>query len=145
MKKEYNRIIVPIDGSEQSKKAAEKACFFAKSTGIELLALHVINIPDLPSEFEHADEITYKQIYELLKKEGNNYFEEIKKIAKKYDVHLSTTILEGHPHNEIIKEAKKNDIIIMGHKGRSGLDHLLLGSTTEKVIRHTDSDIMIIR
>ena len=145
MKKEYQRIIVPIDGSEQSKKAAEKACFFAKATDIELLAIHVINIPDLPSEFEHEDEITYQQIYALLKREGNMYFDEIKKIAEKYDVPISTKILEGHPHNEIIKEASKNDLIVMGHKGKTGLDHILLGSNTENVIRHTDSDIMIIR
>lgn len=145
MKRYYKRILVPIDGSKLSKKAVEKACFLAKSTDIELLALYVVDTPDLPSEFEHQDEITYQQIYELLKKEGAIYFKDVENKAKEFDVTFKTKILDGHPADEIIKESKKNDLIIMGHKGKTALDHLLMGSTTEKVARHTDSDIMIVR
>ena len=145
MKRYYKRILVPIDGSKLSKKAVEKACFLAKSTDIELLALYVVDTPDLPSEFEHQDEITYQQIYELLKKEGAMYFKDVENKAKEFNVTFKTKILDGHPADEIIKESKKNDLIIIGHKGKTALDHLLMGSTTEKVARHTDSDIMIVR
>jgi len=145
IKRDYKRILVPVDGSKQSKKAIEKACYLAQSTGLELVALYVIDTPDLPSEFEHQDEITYQQIYELLKKEGSMYFDDVEKKANEYQISFTKKILDGHPADEIIKESKKNDLIIMGYKGKTGLDHLLMGSTTEKVARHTESDIMVIR
>ena len=60
-------------------------------------------------------------------------------------VKVRVKIVRGIPYEEIIKEAKKNDLIVMGSKGKSALDRILIGSVSEKVLRHTPSHVMIIR
>jgi nucleotide-binding universal stress UspA family protein len=54
-------------------------------------------------------------------------------------------LVEGHPAEEIIKEAKENDLIVIGSKGKTGLDRLLLGSVAENVARHASCPVMIVK
>jgi nucleotide-binding universal stress UspA family protein len=54
-------------------------------------------------------------------------------------------MVEGFPAQEIIKEARKNDLIIMGSKGISALNRIFLGGVAEKVIHHSKSTVMIVR
>jgi nucleotide-binding universal stress UspA family protein len=54
-------------------------------------------------------------------------------------------LVEGHPAEEIIKEAKENDLIVIGSKGKTGLDRLLLGSVAENVARHASCPVMIVQ
>ena len=145
MKKEFERIIIPIDGSDQSKKAAKKAIFLAKSTGVKIVAMYVIDTPDLPGFYDSPDEATYQQIHELLKKEGNSYIDQIEKMAKKIGVGISRMIADGHPAEEIIKEAKKNDLIVIGSKGVTALDRLLMGSVAENIVHHAPCPVMIVK
>jgi nucleotide-binding universal stress UspA family protein len=56
MKKEFEIIMVPVDGSDIAKKAAKKAIFLAKSTGIKVVAMHVVDMPYLPAFYECSDE-----------------------------------------------------------------------------------------
>jgi nucleotide-binding universal stress UspA family protein len=81
MKKEFGRITIPVDGSDIAKKAAKKAFFLAKSTGIKAVAMHVVNTPmsrvTAPGSlygFEY-----YTQLHELLQKQGHSYLDEIEK------------------------------------------------------------------
>lgn len=53
--------------------------------------------------------------------------------------------LDGLPSKEIINIAEKNDLIIMGIKGKSSIDRILIGSVSENVLHHSDSSVMIIR
>jgi nucleotide-binding universal stress UspA family protein len=80
-----------------------------------------------------------------MKKHGKSFLNEIKKLGKKEGVKIITKIVEGFPDQEIIKLAKKNDLIIMGSKGTSALDRIFLGRVSEKVIHHSPSTVMIVR
>ncbi|MFW6121234.1 MAG: universal stress protein, partial [Petrotogales bacterium] len=60
-------------------------------------------------------------------------------------VKVKKKLVEGIPDNEIIKLANKNDLIIMGSKGHSALDRILVGSVSEKVLHHSDATVMIVR
>lgn len=60
-------------------------------------------------------------------------------------VTVSKKLVEGHPAEEIIKEAKEDDLIVIGSKGRTGLDRLLLGSVAENVARHAPYPVMIVK
>ena len=145
MKKEVERIIVPIDGSQEAKKAAKKAIFLAKSTGIKAVAICVVDIPYLPALYEQPDEIPYIQIRQLLEDKGNSYLEEIVELGKKMGVNISKKIVDGHPAEEIIKEAKKNDLVVIGSKGTTALDRLLMGSVAENVVHHASCPVMIVK
>ena len=58
---------------------------------------------------------------------------------------MNTKLVEGMPGDHIIKEAKKDDLIIMGCKGRTALSRILVGSVCEKVMHHSKSPVMMIR
>ncbi len=145
MKKEFNKIIVPIDGSKVAKKAAKKALYLAKETGLQLIVIHVIEVPYMPSVFENTDEIPYMDVLELMKKQGKKYIREIEILAKRRNVSMEGKIVEGHPAEEIIKSANKNDLIILGQKGMTALDRIFLGSVTENVSHHAPCPVMIVK
>lgn len=145
MPKEFGRILVPVDGSEVAKKAATKALAIAKSTDIEVLALHVLTIPGIPTLYAYPTEIPYQQLHDLIRKEGRSYLEEIEKLGKEMGVNVSTKLVDGHPAEEILKEAREDDLIVIGSKGRTALDRLLMGSVAENVVRHAPCPVMIVR
>lgn len=145
MAKEFGRIIVPVDGSKVSKKAAKKAIYLGKETGIDIEIIHVIEMPYVPSAFEDASEIPYQSVYELLKQQAERILDDIEKLAKDETVTIKRKILEGHPAEEIIKEAKSNDLIIIGNKGMTALERIFLGSVTENVTHHAQCPVMIVK
>lgn len=145
MAREFNRIILPIDGSTVAKKAAKKAIHLSKETGVELVAVHVIEIPYMPSVFEDTSEIPYMDVLELMKQQGKKFLEQIETMAKKQNISIKQKILEGHPAEEIIKLAKSKDLIVLGQKGMTALDRIFLGSVTENVAHHAPCPIMIVK
>jgi nucleotide-binding universal stress UspA family protein len=145
MAREFNKIIVPIDGSKVAKKAAKKAIYLSKETGVQLVVVHVIEIPYMPSVFEDTTEIPYMDVLEIMKQQAKKFLEEIETIAKKQNVTIKQKILEGHPAEEIIKFAKSKDLIVLGKKGMTALDRIFLGSVTENVAHHAPCPIMIVK
>jgi len=141
-KKDFKRIILPVDGSSYSGKATKKAIDLAKKTGIDIVALYVVENPTLV-----YPEVAgwYPELIESTKKYGLTVLDEIEKMGSKSGIHIVTKLLEGHPDQEIIKEARKNDLIVMGCKGRSGLSNILIGSVCERVFHHSSSPVMIVR
>jgi len=144
MTKEFGRILVPADGSEVAKKAAKKALALAKSLDTEVVAMHVINIglyvyqtePVYPTEIP---------LQELIQKEAQTYLDEIVTLGEQMGIAVSLKLVEGHPAEEIIQEAHEDDLIVIGSKGRTGLDRLLLGSVAENVARHASCPVMIVK
>ena len=141
---EFNKIILPVDGSKEAKKAAKKAIFLAKHIGVEIVAMYVIDDTIL-NRYPFPDDILTPNLAELLKREGKEALDEVEKMAKKEGVKIKKKIVEGIPDEEIIKEARKNDLIVMGSKGKTALDRILLGSVSEKVVHHAPCPVMIVR
>jgi nucleotide-binding universal stress UspA family protein len=140
MTEAFGRIIVPVDGSEIANKAARKALALAQLADIKVVAMHVINV-DL-SIYDYPKEL---QLLDLLQKEGHSILDEIVTLGGEMGITVSKKLVEGHPAEEIIKEAKEDDLIVMGSKGRTGLDRLLLGSVAENVARHASCPVMIVK
>jgi nucleotide-binding universal stress UspA family protein len=140
MTETFGRLIVPVDGSEIANKAAKKALALAQSADIPVVALHVISF-DL-SIYDYPVEL---QLIDLLQKEGHSILDEIVTLGEEMGITVSKKLVEGHPAEEIIKEAKEDDLIVMGSKGRTGLDRLLLGSVAENVTRHASCPVMIVK
>jgi nucleotide-binding universal stress UspA family protein len=140
--KDFDRIILPVDGSDGSIRAVNKALHLAKETGIDVTALHVIEFP-----YTAVTDLSYSypDIIEITKKRGKEVLDKIKKQGSKLGVNVKTKLIEGIPDDKIIKEAKKDDLIVMGCKGRTALSRILVGSVCEKVLHHSKSPVMIIR
>lgn len=137
------RIIVPIDGSAEMDKIVEKALFLSKEIGRDVVALYVVDTPRL-TEVIPPDE-TAVAWETILDTEGHKILDKIEKKGKRMGVRVVKKVVEGIPDNEIIKEAKKHDLIVMGCRARGTIDKLLTSSVCEKVLDHSSSSIMTYR
>jgi nucleotide-binding universal stress UspA family protein len=136
----FEQIIVPIDGSEYALKAAKKGLVLADILKVPITAIYVLN----PQRFAVDAEIM-SSLKVLLENKAYEYLEEIKALAKDVNCSLSTKIIVGIPSEEIISTAGVNDLIILGHKGQTGLSRVFVGNVSEKVIHHAKCSVMIIR
>jgi len=144
MAREIGKIIVPVDGSDESKMAARKAIYIAKHIHASILAIYVIDSSLLITHGIESD-ILIPDFTALLRKDAEMAVNEIAKMGKRNGVRVVKKIVEGIPSEEIIKIANKRDLIIMGSKGKSALERILVGSVSEKVLHHAPCSVMIVR
>ena len=144
MAKEIGKIIVPVDGSEESKKAAKKAIYIAKHIKSSIIALYVID-SSFTTNYGIGSDMLSPDFSALLKREAEIVLNEVAKMGKRNGVRVVKKIVEGVPSEEIIKAANKKDLIIMGSRGRSALERILIGSVSEKVLHHAPCSVMIVR
>lgn len=144
--KDFKTVLYATDFSESSDYAFEYALSLAKKFNSRLLLVHVINEPvDLRGFY--VPHISFDKLEEEIKEGANKMMEKFcRKHLADYD-NYETFILPGIPYDEIIKKAEEEnaDLIVMGTHGRTGLDHVLFGSTAEKVVRKSPVPVMSIR
>ncbi len=146
----YGKMILPTDGSEVAHAGVEEGLRAAKIFDIPVIAVYVITPSSYSQshigyEMEDMDFSAYEIIRNGLKKQGENVLKRIKKEADKLGVKLETKLVEGRPYKEITKLADKNDVIYISSHGRSGISSLFLGSTTDRVIKHTKATVAVVK
>jgi nucleotide-binding universal stress UspA family protein len=142
------KILVPIDGSDTSLKAAKYAIKVAKCEKAQIICINVIAMYENTSEFVEKPQ-TY---YDELRKSTRPWFEVIKEAGKKVGVsddNITTDIVTDFSSipDAIVRYAsnKNADLIVMGTMGRTGLKRFLMGSVAESVVRHVDSPVLVVR
>jgi universal stress protein A len=136
-------ILVPVDFSDCSKKALQYAIPLARQFGAEITLLHVVQ-PYLPVPETGAVDVELVQV--TMRDEGEKELEALRQGLA--GVVPSRTVLRvGNPHVEIIDVAKQleSDLIIVSTHGRTGLAHVFLGSTAERVVRHAGCPVLVVR
>ncbi|WP_227353582.1 universal stress protein [Haladaptatus salinisoli] len=139
------RILVPIDGSEQSEKALEYVLTEFPDGDIT-----VINVID-PIDVGYTSTVGMpgysEEWYEESKESAEALFEDAQETAAEYGATLSTTTELGRPAQAIVEYAEENDFdqIIMGSHGRSGVSRILLGSVAETVVRRSPMPVTVVR
>ncbi len=139
----YKSILVPFDSSVYSQKALNHALYLARVNIAEVTALYVI-----PRYEEMIGFFRSESIKRSLHKEAQGILDIAKRIASgNGGISLKTEIQEGQPGEEIIRTASnlKNDLIIMGSYGYSGVNKAIIGSTAERVITNASCPILIAR
>ena len=84
---------------------------------------------------------------EMLRQEGDNAIQYAEKVAKDKKIDYEGVVVEGDPTNVILEfaEQKKVNMIIMGTLGKGGLERFLLGSVTDKVVRHSKVPVLVVK
>ncbi|MFB9804758.1 universal stress protein [Haladaptatus pallidirubidus] len=125
----YDRILIPIDGSDCAKRAAKYGLELGKSYGSTIAVLSVLE----QSRFRRIDAETQDE----RKEQGADDLAEIEAMADKVGVSVDTTLSEGKPHEVIAEYATEIDanLVVMGRRGRSRLGSQILGSVTDRVLR----------
>ncbi|MCL6260182.1 universal stress protein [Aquiflexum sp. TKW24L] len=145
-------ILVPYDFSKEANYAFEFAIELARKTKNKLGLLHVIELPS-PQSFStigevgafsgESNQIFMIELIEKRKKQLAALEDEFKDGEFKFE----TKMVFGNPYAGISKEIleTKADIVIMGSKGSSGIEEVLIGSNTEKVVRHSICPVITIK
>jgi nucleotide-binding universal stress UspA family protein len=142
-----SKILVAIDGSEMSLKAADYGIEFAKKYNSKLIILHVIHVH--AAGLMYTTESAFKQFIEKSKKESEEWFRTIILEAKKQGIEITTETVEEMYSipGAIIKRAEEEsvDIIIVGNTGKSGFKQLFLGSVATDVVRYSKCPVFVIK
>jgi universal stress protein A len=140
------KIVLPTDFSEHSKAAVPYAIDLARKYKAELHLIHVFDDKALDPVL-----VAYSNsVKEYLGKMRGGFDEAVEKLTAEFDttdLNLVKVFISGIPFLEIVRYAQKNcaDIIVMGSQGRTGLAHMFLGSTTEKVLRKAPCPVLAVR
>jgi nucleotide-binding universal stress UspA family protein len=140
-----SKILVPVDGSENSFRALEQAIFLAtKIQEAQIIVLYIIE--DLPSLYIYSPKIIEK-LHADYKNEYTKILERCKEIAKKSGININTVLLEGDPASKIIgySDMEKFDLIIIGSRGMGKFKEVIIGSVSNKVLHHAKCSVMLVR
>lgn len=142
---EMKKILVPIDGSKNSKLALEKARELALLNHGEVMVLTVIK--DLVSHLYTLESKDKKEIRKVFQEQGDEILREGLELFKDYPVKVESMIIKGDPAQEIIKMAEegKYDLIIMGSRGLDAFSRVMIGSVSNKVLHHVKTSVLIVK
>ncbi len=140
----FSKILVAIDGSDVGKNAFDQAVDLAKQNNAELHSIYVV-------ESYHASSGAIEMNQDIICQDGINaaqtYVDKLIEEAKEKDVTVISHIRSGHPGNTIIDLAGslETDLIVIGSRGKSKLDRLILGSVSLHVLNNTNTNILIVK
>lgn len=142
----FKKILFPTDFSVASDYAMSYAISMVKRYKAKFFLLHVVDTTYDISGFY----IPHISAEKLMQEMGDAAEKKLTNISSAISRRIKTceiVVKSGIPHKEILKFAKDKgiDMIIMGTHGKAGLDHLLFGSTTERVLRQAYCPVLTIR
>ena len=134
-------VLVATDGSEVSLRSSEYAARLASSLGAKLFALYVV---DEHLTF-HAG-VYYGEFIEALTQDGREATGKVRALAEKVAVEAEELVVLGRPEQTILSVAEEvgADPIILGAEGMSRLEHVLIGSVSEDVLRHANRTVIVV-
>jgi nucleotide-binding universal stress UspA family protein len=134
----YERILVPVDGSEHSKRALHEGIKISKMTGGTITLLHVqprkLSIVSLSPQED-----------EKLKNIAKSILADGKKLVEAEGVSAETLLLEGNVVDQIIKTAKEGQfgLVVIGARGLSKLEEIMLGSVSHGVAENAPCPVIV--
>jgi len=148
----FSKIVVGIDGSEESMKAAEYAISIAKLYNAELIAITVLT-SDIgyiySSPGVEGPPLTVKEIILLAGDEAKKWFDEIKEKANKKGIQLKTESIVAKKSllNTILEFVEEHNInlVVVGTRGRSGIKKMLLGNVASGLVSYASCPVLVIK
>lgn len=137
----YDRILVPIDGSNPATAALDHALEIARDWDAAVSLLYVADTNE-PSQTRLGTEVV-----DVLEREGEEILSDARDRATDYRVSVTTDVVQGMPHDAIVEYARTHDadLIVMGTHGRDGLERYVLGSVAARVVNEATVPVLTVR
>lgn len=135
------KILVAYDGSNESHSAFLFGLNMAKKFGAELEVISVVRVLEPPEDVETRDNL------ERGRERFEKFFKRLRGEAKEKEISLKTEVVLGHPAEQIIRWAEKNQVsvIVMGHQTKNTFGKWLLGSVPDKVVDHAPCTVIVVK
>lgn len=139
-------ILVPIDFSKPSEYAAKMAAIIAKKTNATIYLIHMIELPSGVVDMGSGSKFSIPESMLYLRKTREKVLE-FKKTFFSEDITVEYFIKLNNPFEGIKKYAEKidADLIIMGSKGHSEFEEIMIGSNTEKIVRSSKRPVIVVK
>ncbi len=134
-------VLVATDGSEVSQRAGEYAARLADGLGAKLFVLYVVD-----EHLAFHSGVHYGELVERFSEDGREATGEVRASAEKAGVECEELIVLGRPDRAIIAAAEElgADPIVLGSEGKSRMEHTLIGSVSEEVLRHANRTVLVV-
>ena len=154
----FEKILVPLDGSDHSLRALELAIQIAKKFGGKITLIHVYSVTVRPVIMPEPTTLTppgvpvmtpteVSKVVEATRKAGTSILADGEQKVKAEKIQVETMLVEGQTVEEIARIAKegKFGLIIMGARGISRIREILLGSVSDGVIRNAPCPVLVVK
>jgi len=154
----FHKILVPLDGSEHSLKALERATEIAKKFSGKITLIHVYSVSIQPIMLPEPTTLgspsipiltgaEVSRIAEASRGFGNRILRDGEEKVKAEKVQVEKKLVEGHAVEEIVRAATEGnfDLIVIGARGISHIREILLGSVTDGVIHHVHCPVLVVK
>ena len=144
----YQRIVVPLDGSDLAEQALDEAKSLARQLDIPLHLLRVVDTYRTQSLPATGMALDYSMLAELAEEEiedARTYLHQKVDDLKKEGMEVTGDVLHGPIARQIVSAADEGDVIVMSSHGRTGIKRWFLGSVAEEVMRHARCPVLLHR
>ena len=140
----FSKILVPVDGSENSKRAFSYASYLSKNLKGEITILNVADAP--PTVYVQSQKVL-DELLEKYSKAREKVFDEYRELAQKEGIEIITKVIFGDPGQEIVKFSLKEefDVIVIGNRGMGHLKEMIVGSVSKTVIHDAKCPILLVK
>jgi nucleotide-binding universal stress UspA family protein len=139
-------ILVAVDGSDSSVKAAGYAFELAKNNNAKVTFVHVVDTTSMLVSLPHE---TRSRAAALGKYDTREIFDEVRNMAKRKGLDVNTEVIESpvSAAAAIVRYAKKKrfDLVVVGTRGQSKMNRILLGSVASKVVERCPCPVLVVR
>jgi nucleotide-binding universal stress UspA family protein len=138
------KILVPIDGSENSKRAFEYALYLSKNLKGDITILHVADAP--PSVYVQSQKVL-DELLEKYSKGREKVFNEYQELAERENTEIKTKLIFGDPAKAIIEFSLKeqSDVIVIGTRGMGHLKEMIIGSVSNSIIHDAKCPVLLVK
>jgi nucleotide-binding universal stress UspA family protein len=140
----YDHVLLPTDGSEGSTTVAEHAGTIARQNDA---TVHMLSVVDTRNRFESPSSGIAPDAWEDAEHDRAAEAIEETAAALPEDVDVERVVESGVPHAELLDYAERSpvDLVVMGTHGRTGVEHYLIGSVAERVVRESPVPVLTVR
>ena len=141
-----NKVMLAVDGSEGSARAATVAFEVAEMTNSKLFIIHVIPTP-VAKQFSLMSDSNLEEVLRKYEDKGRKLLEGTKVAAEEYNLEIELILEKGLPAERIIHQAKllNVDLIVIGSKGAAGSLRAGVGSSAERVVIGSESPVLVVK
>jgi nucleotide-binding universal stress UspA family protein len=143
----FQKVLVPVDGSPSSLKAARAAAEIARKFGSKVTVIHAVYLPASVIGAGAAGTLAGETALEALEEAATEILRSACETLGLPGEQVKQEVLHGHPAEAICRWAEegKYDLIVMGHRGLSAIRAFFAGSVSDKVSHHAPCPVLIVR